>query len=178
MTTVAGRLRATGLITIGALTLTSCQSRSSSGHRSHASFDTTIGDSAFRSNLRRWLRDSIVLDSVTQVVNTDTLYQLYRQALERKGVTLALMSAVACEELRLAVRYGSVPSNRAINRLLDTVYRDIGVTDGLGYFASHAPSEGEIETGPSECKPFPSTATKKIGNTRLDMDLPPRPRPE
>jgi hypothetical protein len=136
---------------------------------------SSAADSTYRAQLVAWRRDSAVLDSLTRIVNTDALYRLYRHALLPTGVTLPLMNAIACEELRLGVQYGAVASDRAINRMLDTVYRDIGVNDGLEYLARHAPREGQIETGYDRCKPMPPAVPRTIGSTRTDVELP-RPR--
>jgi hypothetical protein len=138
--------------------------------------DSAMGDSTYFAQLQRWQRDSIVLDSVTREVNTATLYALYRRALARDGVTLRLLTDIGCEELRVGMQSGAVPSERAIKAMLDTVYRDIRVTDALGYLARHAPREGMIATG-SNCLRLPSLATKAVGDTRLDVEFP-RPRPQ
>ena len=126
--------------------------------------------------LARWLRDSVVLDSVTRLVKTDSLYKLYRRALEPPGVTLALMTEVSCEEVRLDIRFGSVPASRAIHAVQNTMYRDRGIRDGMRYFIAHAPAEGMIEGGRSRCGPYPPAAPKAIGTTRLDTELSQRPR--
>ena len=176
-------MRATVWIALATVTVistvvsTACHSQPGKERGARRRVDSAAGDSAYWVVLRKWLRDSAVLDSMTRQVKTDNLYQLYRQALSRSGVTLDLMSAVACEELRLGIRYGAVPSDRAINAMLDTVYRDIGVKDALDYFATRAPSEGKIETGLSQCQPIPPAAPRLIGNTRLDTELPGKPRP-
>ncbi len=133
-------------------------------------------DSVYRSQLARWVRDSIVLDSMTRLVRTDSLYRLYRRALDPAGSAAALVQAVFCEEHRLEIRYGWVPSDRAIHALLDTVYQDRGIRDGFAYFAAHAPAEGHVEGGRSACGPYPPAVPLVIGETRLDVRLPPRPR--
>jgi len=137
--------------------------------------DSAVGDSAYQARLRNWRRDSTVLDSVTRQVNTAKLYALYRQALGREGVTLRLMTELACEEVRLGRHYGIVAWQRASKAVRDTVYRDLGETDGLAYIARHAPSEGGVETG-ENCRPLPPRAPQKIGETRLDVEFP-RPWP-
>ena len=137
--------------------------------------DSVVGDSAYRARFLRWQRDSAVLDSVTREVNTARLYALYRKALGKEGVTVRLLTELACEEVRLGIHYGEVPWQRASKAVRDTVYRDIGVTDALEYLARLAPSEGNVATG-QNCRPFPSRAPATIGGTRLDMELP-RPRP-
>ena len=137
--------------------------------------DSAVGDSAYQAKLRNWRRDSVVLDSVTREINTAKLYALYRQALGREGVTLRLMTELACEEVRLGRHYGIVAWQRASKAVRDTVYRDLGETDGLAYIARHAPSEGGVETG-ENCRPLPPRAPQKIGETRLDVEFP-RPWP-
>lgn len=138
--------------------------------------DAAIRDSAYKARLAQWLRDSVVLDSMSRLVNTDSLYKLYRRALEPPGVTLALMTEASCEEVRLNIGFGPIPASRAIRAVQDTMYRDRGIRDGMGYFIAHAPAEGEIEGGRSRCGPYPPAAPKVIGTTRLDTELPQRPR--
>jgi hypothetical protein len=132
-------------------------------------------DSGYRLRLARWLRDSSVLDSITHVVRVDSLYQLYRRALEPSGASLAVVQAVFCEEIHLAIQYGYVPSSRAIQALRDTVYRDHGVREGFAYFAAHSPPEGHVAGGRSACGSSPAAAPSHIGQTRLDTPLPPKP---
>jgi hypothetical protein len=139
--------------------------------------DSLPADSAYASRLARWLRDSVVLDSVTRLVNTDSLFRLYRRALEPGQVTVALVQEVSCEEERLAIGHESIPAQRAIQAVRDTVYRDHGIRDGFRYFASRAPAEGVIEGGRGRCGPYPPRAPRVIGTTHLDTELGPRPRP-
>src|SRR5437764_92963 len=70
--------------------------------------DAEFRDSTYMARLAQWLRDSVVLDSMTRLVNTDSLYKLYRRALEPPGVTLALMTEVSCEEVRVRIGFGPV----------------------------------------------------------------------
>jgi hypothetical protein len=154
-----------------------CRSAGAGGSSSSSSASARAGaDSLYRVRLAKWLRDSIVLDSMTRLVQTDSLYRLYRHAVEPTGVSAALVQAVFCEEHRLEIRYGWVPSDRAVHAMLDTVFQDRGVRDGFAYFAGRAPAEGHVEGGRSVCGPYPPAAPLTIGETRLDTKLPPRPR--
>lgn len=168
-------LRQAWTVTLGALALTetACQPRHPAERINPGSL---VPGSAYNARLVLWLRDSIVLDSMTRLVNTDSLYRLYRRALEPGGVNNALMTAVACEQVRLKIGFGSVPAGRAIEVLQDTMYLDRGIHDGGGYFVAHAPAEGTIELSPARCGPYRVAAPKTIGTTRLDTELPPRPR--
>lgn len=170
-------LRQLGIPAMLAASLSFSACQSPQGGETLVPRKSAIVDSAYNARLTSWLRDSVVLDSMTRLVNTDSLYKLYRRALEPPGVTLALMTEVQCEEVRLEIRFGSIPGSRAIRAVEDTMYRDHGIRDGMGYFIAHAPREGVIETGRSRCGPYPPAAPRAIGTTRLDTDLPQRPRP-
>lgn len=132
-------------------------------------------DSGYQRSLAEWLRDSVVLDSMTRLVKTDSLYRLYRRAAEPSGVSLAVVQEAWCEGIRLSATFGVVPAERAEKRLLDTVYRDLGVRDGFRYFAAKAPASGLIES--NHCR-FPrAKILDSVGRTSLNEELPPRPRP-
>ena len=106
----------------------------------------SIPDSVYQQQLADWLRDSVVIDSMARLVRTDSLYRLYRRALDPSGATIELVQQVWCEELRLSLKYGTIPSDEAIDRLLDTVYQDRGISNGFEYFAARAPSHGVVES--------------------------------
>ena len=134
----------------------------------------TAEDSAYAAKLKKYLRDSTVLDSLTKVVQTDSLYRLYRQAILSNKVDVNLVAEVWCEELRLTTRHGIIPADRAINRLRDTVYRDIEVHDAFDYLASRAPNEGHFNS--SYCGELPPPGPRVIDGTSTDIE-PRRPAP-
>jgi len=162
-------------IVVLALASPGCRSRQTSERVGLA--DSLPGDSVYASRLARWLRDSVVLDSMTRLVNTDSLFRLYRRALEPGQVSLEVLQEESCEEERLYIEHGSVPAKRAIRAMRDTVFRDHGIRDGMRYFISRAPAEGVIEGGARRCGPYPPRAPDFIGATRLDTELGSRPRP-
>lgn len=134
-------------------------------------------DSAYRAALVIYERDSSTLDSLTRLVHTDSLYRLYRAALEPNKASVELVQRVSCEELHLSIRYGVVPAERAMKRMRDTVYRDQGIAgDGFRYFASLVPDFGQIDS--QKCRPVPPTAPDVINGTRTDQEpiRPTRPR--
>jgi len=145
------------------------------GGASVATTKARFDDTAFAQRLGEWQRDSAVLDSMTRLVRTDSLFQLYRRATEPSGVTLAVFQEAWCEELQLSKRYGVVPARRAAQRMRDTVYRDRGIRNGFAYFASRAPSSGMVEG--SKCRSHGGPFLDTIGRTPLDVELTPRPRP-
>ena len=152
-----------------------CGRQGSSRERGDSATSPAVSDSIYQRRLADWLRDSTVLDSMSRLVPTDTLYRLYRRALEPSGVPRELVQRVWCEELRLTLQYGMIPSERAVDRLLDTVYRDQGIRNGFEYFAARAPSQGIVES--SQCNPNVPRGPQSVGRTRLDRVLPPKPQP-
>lgn len=175
MSRVFGRRHSSVALLVLTIIALGCRSHQRGGRVEFA--DSLPADSAYTSRLAQWLRDSVVLDSMTRLVNTDSLFRLYRRALEPGRVTVALVQQVSCEEERLAIGHESIPAQRAIRAVRDTVYRDHGIRDGFRYFASRAPAEGVIEGGRGRCGPYPPRAPRIIGTTRLDTELGTRPRP-
>jgi hypothetical protein len=145
------------------------------GRTSATNAKPKVQDTAFARRLAEWQRDSSVLDSMTRSVRTDSLYRLYRHAVEPSGVSLAVFQEAWCEELQLSKRYGVVPARRAAQRMRDTVYQDRGIRDGFAYFASRSPSTGMVEG--SKCRSHGGVFLDTIGRTPLDVELPPRPQP-
>ena len=135
---------------------------------------TTPEDSVYAAKLKKYLRDSTVLDSLTKLVPTDSLYALYRLALEPGKADVKLVAAVWCEELRLSLVHGTIPQKRATRRMLDTVYRDRGIRDAFRYFAAQAPSDGKFDE--QACGKLPPESPIEVNGTSTDVE-PYRPRP-
>lgn len=116
-------------------------------------------------------RDFIVLDSLSRFVPTDSLYHLLRRQL-RPGDTNAILAAVTCETRRLAWRYGAVPADFALRRMLDTVWRDVDgptrrrMENYPGRFAA---------TSDSGCADFGNPAPAEVSG--IPLNLQPRSRP-
>lgn len=73
--------------------------------------------------LARWIRDSVVIDSIARTINTDSLYHLEHSMLltgDRR-----LPQEAACEEFRLAWRHGGNAALVAMKRMEDTIWRGI-----------------------------------------------------
>jgi hypothetical protein len=132
-------------------------------------------DSAYATNLKKYLRDSSVIDSLSRLVRTDSLRALYRVALLPAGASEKLVEQVWCEQGRLTLMHGYAPAQVAINRLLDTVYLDRGIRGrdaAFGYFAARAPSSGGYDS--RACGKPPPRAPSSIAGTPID-ELPRRP---
>jgi hypothetical protein len=69
----------------------------------------------------KWVRDSVVIDSISRTINTDSLYHLYRAQLRAEN-PVPLEAAINCERTRIHWVYGSNAAKDAIDRMIDTVY--------------------------------------------------------
>lgn len=76
----------------------------------------------------RWERADFVLDSLSRLVNTDSLYRL-RRAILLPADTSTLLREMHCEVVRLRWRYGSAPAARAVKRMEDTLWRGASIFD-------------------------------------------------
>ena len=141
---------------------------SSPDDRSAASALSASEDSDYAAKLKKYLRDSAVLDSLTNVVRTDSLYKLYRLALEPHRVDVKLVAAVWCEELRLTLIHGPVPEKRAVDRMLDTVYREYGIRDAFRYFAAQGPAEGQFDE--QACGKLPPSSPTDVNGTSTELE--------
>jgi hypothetical protein len=75
---------------------------------------------------REWLlrvqRDSSVIDSLSRLVNTDSLYRL-NEAMRTARDPRPLVHEAACERARLQNRHGLRPTTLAVRRMADTLWR-------------------------------------------------------
>jgi len=134
-------------------------------------------DSSYRAALARWQRDSAVLDSLTRLVRTDSLYTLYRAALGPERASPKLIEAIACEWIRLGRLYGDVPSQRGAMRLLDTVYSDRGIRGSKNadrFFSGLAPKTA-FSTDSQSCGTLPPLFPRVVSGTPTDVE-PIKPR--
>ncbi len=70
----------------------------------------------------KWVRDSIVRDSILRTINTDTLFRDYHRMLAAAD-PVALVGQVECECSNVLWHYGGLPGIAAIDRMMDTVWR-------------------------------------------------------
>jgi hypothetical protein len=76
----------------------------------------------YAATLQQWLRDSTVIDSLSRLVNTDSLYRLNRAMLEARDPH-DLIAPIDCEIFRLTTRHGTLPAEVAIDRMRDTLWK-------------------------------------------------------
>lgn len=69
-------------------------------------------------------RANFVVDSLSQLVNTDSLFRL-RRAMLTSIDTAGLFNAMLCESYALQWQHGGIPADRAIKRMQDTVWQDM-----------------------------------------------------
>jgi hypothetical protein len=92
--------------------------------QSRASDTAWVRDSLlYEQRLAKWLVDSAVRDSLSHLVDTDSLFRLYRGMLV--GDPHDMLQPQACERFRLAWRHGAIPVDLAVARMLDTVWRGV-----------------------------------------------------
>ena len=68
------------------------------------------------------MRDSVVIDSISRTINTESLYELYR-AQQRADNPIPLQRAIECERARVFWIYGSNAAVDALHRMLDSLSR-------------------------------------------------------
>lgn len=80
-------------------------------------------DSAkFVTDSAKWVRDSLVRDSISRTVNTDSMFHDYHRMLDASD-PIAILSRIECEPRELAWRYGAIPGLDAVHRMHDTVFK-------------------------------------------------------
>jgi hypothetical protein len=70
----------------------------------------------------KFVHDSVVRDSISRTVNTDSLYRLYRRMLAAAD-PVPVMAMVGCELGRLTWTHGGLPGLAAVTRMEDTLWR-------------------------------------------------------
>lgn len=71
-----------------------------------------------------WRRDSATVDSLSRLVNTDSLFLAYRQSLTDTNYQAAHQQ-IKCLRSRLLLQHGTYPSGLAIDRMMDTLWRGV-----------------------------------------------------
>jgi hypothetical protein len=84
----------------------------------------TADSSRYEVQLAKWIRDSTVVDSISRIINTDSLYRIMHATL-KSAKPSTLLQAANCETDRLSRKYGQLPFDAAYARLKDTVWRGI-----------------------------------------------------
>jgi hypothetical protein len=75
----------------------------------------------FEHDSAKWVRDSLVRDSISRTINTDSLYHLYHVMLLATE-PVPIMSLLHCEKCRLGWKYGIEPTLAAEARMYDTLF--------------------------------------------------------
>jgi hypothetical protein len=148
--------------------LAACSASTSSGNfASEASPSSWAPESVQLAQERAvWQQDSVVLDSLSRNVNTDSLYRVGRAMLVSRDPG-RLMNASACERYRLAWRHGARPAQLAIWRMEDTLY---STTESAAVDAMRERLERGfgVELGRKACGDPGPRAPRTVGATPLD----------
>ena len=124
--------------------------------------------------LDRWRRDSLVIDSIVQTINTDSLRSLYHAVWNLPQAASALQELV-CEQARLARRFGRVAEGIA----QETVQRQEWGTDQKQidrHLDQRLPSSGTVEISNERCHLSGARAPDSLNGTSLNLASP-RPVP-
>jgi hypothetical protein len=113
-----------------------------------------------------WKQDSVVLDSLSRTVNTDSLFRVGRAMLISRDPA-RLMNAAACERYRLAWRHGARPAQLAIWRMEDTLYA-ADEADAVEQMRERLDRGFGVELGRKSCGDPGLRAPRTVGATPLD----------
>ena len=126
----------------------------------------------YEQHLAKWLADSAVRDSLSYLVNTDSLYRLYRRMLV--GDPHEMLQPQACERFRLAWRHGAIPVDLAVARMLDTLWRGADPA-ALRRMQSTPGRFTETSVSPDICGITEPQGPSQVNGTTLS-EMYPRPR--
>lgn len=158
-------LQAVAVAVVGLIGFNGCARQSPD----EATVEQWVRDStAYESELRVYLRDSTVLDSLSRLVPLDSLDRLY-SAIERSPQSMPLKEAAVCEVLRLGRLHGAMPLRLAMARLRER----------RGPVAAISRPGGEVLTAGRNCV-LPEAGVADAGSTSLHYSpvrpmLAPRP---
>lgn len=111
-----------------------------------------LADSAaYETRLSRWLRDSVVIESLSRSVSTDSLYHLYRAMYVAQNPRV-YVEPIMCFESDLVWRHGRAPAEVAMRRLMDTLWKP-GEGDGLKVIERRMPTSALFSMSDSICGP-------------------------
>ena len=175
MTRFRSVFAAFSFIVLGASSPTSCRRPEAAHVLSPAEQARWASDSVeYVRRLDGWRRDSIVIDSIVQTINTDSLRSLYRAVWNLPHAAPAMQELV-CEQTRLARRFGDLAAGIA----QDKVQRQEWGTDRKQidrHLDQRMPSSGTIEISDQRCHLTGAHAPDSLNGTSLKFASP-RPVP-
>lgn len=132
--------------------------------------------------LVKWLRDSVVRDSVSRMINTDSLYRLHLVEAHAAN-PIPIVGKALCEQARLSFVYGSLPAEAAVKRMEDTLTRVVDKKDReridarLGHLS--VDEQMSLGIGRAKCGDWGPVGPTSINGTELDeaTGRPLRPKP-
>jgi len=86
--------------------------------------DWRIDSTAYERAITKWNSDSLVIDSVSRLIDTDSLYRLNRNKVFAAD-PYPFLQPIACERFRLVRRFGALPLEQAMARMNDTLWKGI-----------------------------------------------------
>ena len=137
---------------VGLIAVTGVAVASSAGDEAHAPDADEIYRvelASYEKALAEWRRDSLVVDSVSRTIDTDSLYRLHRQLLTAEDPAAAYKE-IACEGWRIKRRYHERPTNAAVRRMTDTVWRPADA-EALRQLKARFPEPAAVSVGHWAC---------------------------
>jgi hypothetical protein len=132
---------------------------------------------AYEGRLSRWLHDSAVIDSLSRLAPTDSLYRLYR-AMYIAQKPAVYVAPIACFEFNLRWQYGDAPAEAAMHRMMDTLWKP-GEGDGLKAIERRMPSTAFFSISDSICgRPPRQRLPDTVAGTWLGDSYPRPVRPK
>ena len=94
-----------------------------------------------------WQQDAALVDSLSYLVPTDSLYRAYHASLEARDLQAAHQE-IACIEIELRLRHGTYPAVLAIDRMKDTLWAEADQPRVLAHDQRLPPA---MEMGSTQC---------------------------
>lgn len=135
--------------------LSACQSRRAEDDRSPAM-------RLYLAQLADWKRDSSIIDSLSRLIDTDSLLRL-RRAVLRAGTDLPYRQAMMCEYSRWTWQHGHRPAEKASER----IYAAFTPQEMDRYRRITSTGAGVSEVNESLCGPAGKAAPKEVDGVSL-----------
>lgn len=131
---------------------------------------------AYETAMVTWRHDSLVIDSVSRTIKTDTLFGLYRRMISAP-TPYPWLQRISCARARLTWKYGALPTERAVQRMRDSLWN--GVADSIR--ARYESTEGHpvsVVIGPETCGSFGPKGPSVVNGVHMSAAGPRPTRPK
>jgi hypothetical protein len=120
--------------------------------------------------LDRWHHDSVVVESLSRPIRTESLLRLYHSLLTEKNPR-PFLDSILCAQAHLSWRYGALPAEAAINRVRDTVLKIHGA-NSMNEAEARMPTSDLISLSNAKCGEPGSKAPDSVDGTSIEIRAP------